>query len=147
MIGLITFASGIGVDISRLGKLFKRHGLILIFKSIFVIVVVLRLIALFGHDDFLGISSLAFMVALVGANPFLYTSLVEAYGDDLHPASLGLAALFAIPALPMLVFGLGGGGSVNWMPIISVIIPMVLGIILGNLDPNSRDLFAKGYLY
>lgn len=87
---------------------------------------------------------MAFVVALMGSNPSLYISLVKDYGDDLDPAAFGLTALFAIPALPMLVFGLGGGASVDWMPIVSAIIPMVLGIILGNLDPDFRDLFTNG---
>lgn len=144
IIGLITFVSGIGVDVASLGKLFKRHGIILIFKFVFVIALGFAFMSLFGHEGILGVSSLAFVVALMGANPSLYISLVEDYGDDLDPAAFGLTALFAIPALPMLVFGLGGGASVDWMPIISAIIPMVLGIILGNLDPDFRDLFANG---
>lgn len=144
IIGLITFVSGIGVDTSSLGKLFKRHGIILLSKFVFVIAVSFLYISVFGHEGFFGVSSLAFVVAMMGSNPSLYISLVEEYGDEIDPAAFGLTALFAIPALPMLVFGLGGGASVDWMPIISAILPMIVGMILGNLDPDFRELFANG---
>lgn len=144
IIGLITFVSGIGVDVSSLGKLFKRHGIILLSKFVFVIAISFLYISVFGHEGFFGVSSLAFVVAMMGSNPSLYISLVEEYGDEIDPAAFGLTALFAIPALPMLVFGLGGGASVDWMPIISAIVPMIVGMILGNLDPDFRELFANG---
>ncbi|MFW3454678.1 2-keto-3-deoxygluconate permease [Aerococcus viridans] len=132
VIGLIIFVSGIGVDVSSLGKLFKPYGIILIFKFVFVIALSFGYISLFDREGILGVSSLAFVVALMGANPSLHISLVENYGDDLDPAAFALTALFAIPVLLMHVFGLGGGASVDWMPIISANITMVLGIILGN---------------
>ena len=116
----------------------------MIFKFVFLIALSFGYISLLDHEGILGVSSLAFVVVLMGANPSLYIPLLEAHGYDLDPVAFGLTDLFAIPTLPMLVFGLGGGSSVDWMPIFSAIIPLVLGIILGNLAPDFRNLFANG---
>ncbi len=144
IIGMLTFISGIGIDVNSLIKLFKRHGLILLTKFILVVVLSLLYINVFGMDGIFGISALAFVIAMIAVNPSLYISLVEDYGDEMDPAAFGLTALFSIPAFPMLIFGLGGSGNVDWMPIISAIIPMIVGIILGNLDPDFRQLFDNG---
>ncbi len=144
IIGMLTFISGIGIDLDSLVKLFKRHGLILLTKFILIVVLSLFYMKFFGFDGILGISALAFVIAMIAVNPSLYISLVEDYGDEIDPAAFGMTALFSIPAFPMLIFGLVGSGNVDWMPIISAIIPMIVGIILGNLDPDFRKLFDNG---
>lgn len=36
----------------------------------------------------------------------------------------------------MLIYAISGQGEIQWMPIISTILPLILGMILGNLDKD-----------
>lgn len=40
----------------------------------------------------------------------------------------------------MILYGVVQATTINWMPIISILIPLILGMILGNLDKDFRDL-------
>lgn len=144
IIGMITFCSGVGIDIKSVPKLLKHHGVVLLVKIILAIVVGLLYINFFGQEGVFGISALALVVALSSINPALYLSLVNDYGDEVDKGAFGLVGLFAIPALPLLVYAVSGGGTVNWVPIISTLIPLILGIIIGNLDHDSRIFFGSG---
>lgn len=144
IIGLICFISGISINVKTMGKLFKRHGVLLLLKLVLVIVLGLSFIALFGQSGIFGISALAFIVAMSSMNPALYISIVNDFGDEVDKAAIGLVGLFAIPAVPMLIYAIAGQGEIEWMPIISTIIPLLLGMILGNLDKNFSTIFSTG---
>ncbi|WP_407127513.1 2-keto-3-deoxygluconate permease [Desemzia sp. FAM 23990] len=144
IIGMITFCSGVGIDIKSVSKLLKHHGVVLLVKIILTIAAGLLYMNFFGQEGIFGISALAFVVALSSINPALYLSLVSDYGDEVDRGAFGVVSLFAIPALPLLVYAVSGGGTVSWMPIISTLIPLLLGIILGNLDHDSRVFFGSG---
>lgn len=144
MIGMICFCSGIGINVKSLGKLFKRHGVLLVVKLVLSVGLSLLFISLFGQEGILGISALAFTVTICSTNPALYISIVDDFGDEIDRGAFGLVGLFSIPAVPMLVYALSGRGEIDWMPIVSTLIPLILGIILGNLDKDFSGLFGKG---
>lgn len=144
IIGLITFCSGIGLNIRNLGEMFKRHVVIMLLKLVLVILLSLGFMALFGQEGILGISAIAFVIAITGMNPVTYITLANDYGDDVDKGAFGLVGLFAIPAIPMFIYGILGGGSIDWLPIMSSIIPFIIGVILGNLDSGFIEIFGGG---
>lgn len=144
IIGLICFCSGIGINLKTLGKLFKRHGVLLLVKLVLTVGFGLLFIALFGQSGVFGISALAFIVAICSMNPALYISIVNDFGDEVDKAAIGLVGLFGIPAVPMLIYAISGQGKIQWMPIISTILPLMLGMILGNLDKDFSKIFGAG---
>lgn len=144
IIGMLTFSSGVTIDIGTLVKLFKRHGVLLLIKLVISLVFGVLFITMFGQEGILGISALAFVVAISSINPSLYLSLAEEYGDKVDTAAFALTTLFSIPALPLLIYAMSGSGEFDIMPIISTLIPLLLGILLGNLDKGFIDMFAKG---
>ncbi len=144
IIGLICFCSGISINVQMLGKLFKRHGILLIVKLILTIGFSLLFMTFFGQSGIFGISALAVTVAICSINPALYISLVTDFGDEVDVAAFDLVGLFGIPAVPMFIYALSGQGQIEWMPIISTILPLVLGMILGNLDKDFLNIFGKG---
>lgn len=143
IIGMLCFCSGIGIDVKKLGKLMKRHGVIIVTKIVITIAVSLIFMGLFGQQGIFGISALAFTVALSSMNPALYISIVTDFGDDIDKAAFGLVGMLGIPALPMFIYAVAGQGEISWVPIISTIIPLILGIVLGNLDKDFVGLFDK----
>lgn len=113
MVGLLSFCSGMGINIKTLGKLFKHHGVLLIVKFVLCVVLGLLYITFFGQAGIFGISALAFIVTLCSINPALYISLVASFGDDIDVAAFGLIGLFGIPAAPMLIYAVASHGVID----------------------------------
>lgn len=142
MVGIMSFVSGMGINFKTIGKLLKHHGVLLLVKFILCVVLGLLYVTFFGQSGIFGISALAFIVALCSINPALYISLTQDFGDEIDVAAFGLIGLFGIPAAPMFIYAISGQGAIDWMPIFSTILPLILGVVLGNLDKDFPKLFA-----
>lgn len=142
LVGILSFCSGMGINVKTLGKLFKHHGVLVIAKFVLCVALGLLYITFFGQSGVLGISALAFVVTLCSINPALYISLVSGYGDEIDVAAFGLIGLFGIPAAPMFIYAVASHGTIDWMPIFSTILPLILGIFLGNADKEFPKLFG-----
>ena len=144
IIGLVTFCSGIGIELKSIGQLIKRHVLLLVLKLILTTALGLGYVALFGQEGIFGISALAFIVTMASVNAALYVSLVNDYGTKVDSAAFGIISIFTIPVVPVFIYSLQGTAGINFAPVINILIPLILGMILGNIDPDFRDLFANG---
>ncbi|MGO4936771.1 2-keto-3-deoxygluconate permease [Fundicoccus sp. Sow4_H7] len=144
IIGMLTFCSGLMIDLNQLTSLFKRHGMIVLVKLIIAFAVSLLYINIFGQTGIFGISAIAFTVAMFSMNPAVYIALVWEYGNKEDQAAFALTALFSIPVFPMIVYAFSGRGSIDWMPIVSTFIPLIIGIVLGNIDQEFNTIFGTG---
>lgn len=100
--------------------------------------------ALFGYEGFLGISFLAFVCAVTSANAALYMGIISPFGDKADKASFGIMLICSMPLLFLGFHGEAGFGEAQVMQIISLIIPFILGMVLGNMDMDIRKVFAGG---
>lgn len=141
IIALTCLCSGATLDIKRIGKILRKEGSLLLVKFILNVLLGYLYIKFFGLDGIWGISAVAFVVAICSVNPSLFMALEQDYGTDDDVAAFGLIGLFSVPAYPMLVFGISQQTTIDWGPIISTIIPVVVGIVLGNLDTDLREFF------
>lgn len=147
MVAALTFYSGTNLNIKRLVRVLKRHGVILVVKAVVSLILSFAYIYFFGQEGILGISAVAFVVAVCSTNPAIYMSIVESYGDDDDPTAFGLTGLFSIPLFPIFVYSFvagSAGGGMDWTPVITTLIPLIIGIILGNIDPEFGAVFAPG---
>ena len=141
IIGAICFCSGTGIDVKKISYALKRQGVLLVTKFILGVSVSLLFISMFGQPGVLGISALAFTITICSINPAVYLSLMQQYGNEQDTAVYGITGLFSIAAVPMIVYGIASGGGMDWMPVISTLVPMAAGVVFGNLDPEFRDFF------
>ena len=141
LIGAICFCSGTGIDLKKIGYALKRQGVLLLAKFIIGVSFSLAYISFFGQSGVLGISALAFTIVICSINPAVYLSLMQQYGNEQDTAVYGVTGLFSIAAVPMIVYGIASGGGMNWMPVISTLVPMIAGVVFGNLDPKFKDFF------
>ena len=141
LIGAICFCSGTGIDLKKIGYALKRQGVLLVVKFIIGVAASLLFISLFGQSGVLGISALAFTIAICSINPAVYLSLMQQYGSEDDTAVYAVTGLFSIAAVPMIVYGIASGGEINWMPVISTLVPMAVGVIFGNLDSEFKTFF------
>lgn len=147
IVAALTFYSGTNLNLKRLVRILKRHGIILVVKGIVSVIISLLYIRFFGQEGVLGVSALAFVVAISSTNPAVYMSTVDVYGNEDDPAAYGITGLFSIPLFPIIVYSLlsgTSGGGMDWTPVFTTLIPLVVGLILGNIDTDFSKVFTPG---
>lgn len=136
IVALVCFCSATMLDVKSLGKVLKKQGTLVLTKIIICIAFATVFMNAFGLQGVMGISAIAFVVTICSVNPSLYLALVSDYGTENDKAAFGFIGLLCVPAFPIFVFSLSQGGGIDWMPIISTLIPIAMGLVLGNLDKD-----------
>lgn len=144
VVGVTCFCSGAGLNLQSLKHVLRKQGVELLVKTIICIAIGILYINLFGLEGVFGISAVAFITALCSTNPALFLSLEQDLGTEDDLLAFGLLGLFCVPAYPMFVFGIAQGGAIDWTPIISTLVPIIAGMIVGNLDPDMAKFLAPG---
>lgn len=147
LIGLMLFCTGTQLQLSDMKEALHR-GVLLILVRLGVAYLLCTLFYVsFGYDGILGISFLAFTCAVTSANAALYMGIIQPFGDSADKASFSVMLICSMPLLPLLFlgfFGESGFGSAQVLQIVSLLIPFILGMVLGGLDPQIRKVFAGG---
>ncbi len=147
IIGLMLFCTGTQLKMSDIKDAMHRGVLLILVRLGVAYALCALFYALFGFDGVLGISFLAFVCAVTSANAALYMGIISPFGDKADKASFGIMLICSMPLLPLLFLGFygeSGFGEAQVMQIVSLIIPFILGMILGNMDEDIRKVFAGG---
>lgn len=142
ILGLACFCSGMSVSVSSLSKALKKQGSIFLVRTIVVLISIFLFIKLFGMQGIFGISAIAFVSCVCGLNPALYLAMMQEYGTEEDMAAFSIIGALSTPAYPMILFSLFSPLQIDYMPIISILIPMILGFVIGNLDLDFKQLFS-----
>lgn len=144
--GMLAFASGTTIDFKGLKELLKHQGSLVLIKLVLAIVLSFAFLYLFGHEGIWGISGVAFVAVIFSVNPSVQVSILASYGYEKDTGILAISGLLTLPIFSLLVYSMyasgGGVGSMDWTPFLSALIPLILGIILGNIDKNFAGLFG-----
>ena len=97
----------------------------------------------FGDKGLWGISSLAFIAAMSSTNGGLYTALTAEFGTKEEVGAIAILSVKDGPFLTMIALGTTGLASIPLMTLVGVILPLVIGVILGNLDSEMRSFLSK----
>jgi 2-keto-3-deoxygluconate permease len=92
---------------------------------------------------FAGISTLAIVAAMNDTNGGLYMALMGQYGRPRDVGAYTIMCLESGPFLTMVTLGVAGLSAFPWQTMVGSILPLVVGMVLGNLDREMRDFFGK----
>lgn len=143
-VGLFLFCSGAAINIKQVGVPLYKGAVLTVSKVGIGIAIGVTVGFVFGPLGVLGITPLAIIAALANCNSVMYAILAGQVGDSTDVGAVSVLGLDDGPFFTMIALGAAGMATIPFMDIISVIIPLLLGMILGNLDEDIRDLCEKG---
>lgn len=140
LIALLIFATGTQVTLKTSGPVLATAGVVLVCKSIIPATIVILIGQMVGIDGILGISILALLVAVDNSNGGLWLAFTGRYGDKRDRGAYIASALNDGPFFSMLFLGASGLADIPVTAMIAAVIPFILGMIVGNLNPHWREI-------
>ena len=142
VLGMYLFTVGTKMTMKMAPQMLKRGFGILAAKVAIATIFALTVAKVF-HGNILGLSTLAVMVAMSDTNGGMFLALTSAMGDKEDAGTYVLQSIETGPFLTMLIFVGTGLANIPWLAMVSVIAPIFVGAILGNIDTDIRDFFGS----
>src|SRR5262245_15956737 len=92
---------------------------------------------------FAGLSTLAVVAAINDTNGGLYLALMGQYGKPRDAGAYAVMSLESGPFLTMLTLGVAGLSVFPWPALLGAALPLLVGMVLGNLDQELREFFGR----
>ncbi|SEH41023.1 2-keto-3-deoxygluconate permease [Tardiphaga sp. OK245] len=139
---------GASIDFKATPYIVKKGGALMIVKVGTAIILGLIFGRFLGEAPvtagiFAGVSTLAIVAAMNDTNGGLYMALMGQYGRPRDVGAYSIMTLESGPFLTMVTLGVAGLSSFQWPALVGAILPLVAGMILGNLDRELRDFLSK----
>lgn len=144
LIGLFLFCAGSQMNLRVGGRALKKGVLLTLSKSLTGIAIGIGFGMIFDPmHGFLGLSTLAIIAGMTNGNEGMYAVLTGQYGNRSDVGAISVLCLNDGPFITMIALGMVG---INFpiIAFIAVLLPIVLGMLLGNLDEDIREFLKPG---
>jgi 2-keto-3-deoxygluconate permease len=90
-----------------------------------------------------GLSTLAVVAAMNDTNGGLYMALMGQFGQPRDVAAYSIMSIESGPFLTMVTLGIAGLSAFPWQALVGAILPLAVGMLLGNLDRELREFLSR----
>lgn len=139
LVGAFLLIVGTTISFKSAPAAAARGAIIIIAKQIIVIAV--AMLVLVSGNNFCGLSAMVILAACTGANNAMYAGLMGTMGNEVERGAVAITTLVVGPPVTMIVLGAAGQASIGWT-LVGAILPIVVGIILGNVFPSFKKMMA-----
>lgn len=139
---------GASIDFRATPYIVKKGGTLLIVKVGIAVILGIVFGRILGEAPvsaglFAGISTLAIVAAMNDTNGGLYMALMGQYGRPRDVGAYTIMCLESGPFLTMVTLGVAGLSAFPWQTMVGSILPLAVGMLLGNLDREMRDFLGR----
>lgn len=138
-LGAFFVCVGANLSVSGAGKALKVGAVVTLTKLLTSIAVGL-FVSKFLNNNLLGLSAVAIISGMSNSNGGMFTVLTKMYGDEADQGAIAVVSLNDGPFFTMIALGSAGMADIPLQALAAALIPLILGIILGNLDPKMKKL-------
>ena len=145
LIALFLFCCGSQMNL-RVGGVAMKKGVLLTASKYFTGVIVGVLWGKLSGDmmnGFLGLSTMAIIAAMTNGNGGMYAALTGQYGNRSDVGAVAVLSLNDGPFFTLMALGMLGA-NFPIIAFIAVLLPIGIGMLLGNLDPDIRSFLKPG---
>jgi 2-keto-3-deoxygluconate permease len=142
LLGMYLFTVGTKMTVRAAPKMLMRGFGIMGAKVGTATLFALTVAKVFG-GNVLGLGTLAVMVAMSDTNGGMFLALTSVMGDKEDSGTYVVQCIETGPFLTMIIFVGTGLAVIPWLTMVSVIAPIVVGAILGNLDEDIKTFFGS----
>lgn len=144
LIALFLFCAGSQMNFRVGGRALKK-GILVTSAKYFSGVAIGYLFALIFDPmhGILGLSTMTIIAAMTNSNGGMYAALTGQYGNRSDVGAVSILSLNDGPFMTMLALGMLGT-TFPAIAFISVLLPIALGMLLGNLDEDIREFLSPG---
>lgn len=144
LIALFCLCNGAQISARQAGKPLVRGVSLTAVKFLLGALIGLAIGKIFGVRGILGITPLALIAAMTNSNGGLFAALAGQYGDANDVGAVSILSLNDGPFFTMIALGVSGLANIPFLTLVACIIPIIIGFVLGNADPDMKELLGKG---
>lgn len=144
LIALFLFCVGSQMNLKVGGKALKKGVLLTGSKYLGGIAVGFAFAFFFDPmSGLFGLSTLAIIAGMTNSNSGMYAALTGKFGNRSDVGGLSILAINDGPFLTLVALGILGT-AFPFIAFVAVLLPIGIGMILGNLDPKIREFLKPG---
>jgi 2-keto-3-deoxygluconate permease len=139
---------GATIEFTATPYILKKGGALFAAKAGIAVIVGVILGRLWGEQPVVGgalagLSTLAVVAAMNDTNGGLYMALLGQFGEPRDVAAYSVMTIESGPFLTMLTLGVAGLSAFPWPTLVGAVLPLVVGMVIGNLDREMRAFLGK----